>query len=84
LWISADPGCGKSVLTKSLVDEVFALSKSNVSIVYFFFKKNDDQNNIATALCAVLHQLFSLQPQLLQHALPSWEKNREKIQYELK
>jgi ankyrin repeat protein len=57
-------------------------SDSNVSIVYFFFKKNDEQNNLATALCAVLHQLFSLQPQLLQHALPFWERNKEKLQYE--
>ncbi|KAF3389720.1 putative ankyrin repeat protein L25 [Talaromyces pinophilus] len=83
LWISADPGCGKSVLTKALIDEEFALSNSNISVVYFYFKDNDEQNNFATALCAVLHQLFSLHPQLLQHALPSWEKNQEKIQYEM-
>ncbi|KUL83288.1 hypothetical protein ZTR_09137 [Talaromyces verruculosus] len=83
LWISADPGCGKSVLTKSLIDEVFIASDSNVSIVYFFFKDNDEQNNLAIALCAVLHQLFSLQPQLLRHALPFWERNKEKIQYEV-
>ncbi|EED11950.1 ankyrin repeat-containing protein, putative [Talaromyces stipitatus ATCC 10500] len=83
LWISADPGCGKSVLAKSLIDEVFALSDLNVLIVYFFFKDNDEQNNLATALCAVLHQLFSLQPQLLRHALPFWERSKEKIQYEV-
>ncbi|PCG88332.1 Hypothetical protein PENO1_110850 [Penicillium occitanis (nom. inval.)] len=83
LWISADPGCGKSVLAKALIDEEFALSNSNISVVYFYFKDNDEQNNFATALCAVLHQLFSLHPQLLQHALPSWEKNQEKIQYEV-
>ncbi|EED23383.1 conserved hypothetical protein [Talaromyces stipitatus ATCC 10500] len=65
LWISADPGCGKSVLAKSLIDGVFPASDSNISIMYFFFKDNDEQNNLATALCAVLHQLFSLQPQLL-------------------
>ncbi|KAE8553643.1 hypothetical protein EYB25_005025 [Talaromyces marneffei] len=83
LWISADPGCGKSVLAKSLIDDVFAASDSNTSIVYFFFKDNDEQNNLATAFCAVLHQLFSLQPQLLRHALPFWERNKEKIQYEV-
>jgi ankyrin repeat protein len=83
LWISADPGCGKSVLAKSLIDGVFATSDSNISIVYFFFKDNDEQNNLATALCAVLHQLFSLQPQLLRYALPFWERNKEKIQHEV-
>ncbi|EED22542.1 Pfs, NACHT and Ankyrin domain protein, partial [Talaromyces stipitatus ATCC 10500] len=83
LWISADPGCGKSVLAKSLIDSVFGASDPTVSIVYFFFKDNDEQNNLATALCAVLHQLFSWQPQLLRHALPFWERNKEKIQYEV-
>ncbi|EED20813.1 conserved hypothetical protein [Talaromyces stipitatus ATCC 10500] len=82
-WISADPGCGKSVLAKSLIDSVFGASDPTVSIVYFFFKDNDEQNNLATALCAVLHQLFSWQPQLLRHALPFWERNKEKIQYEV-
>jgi ankyrin repeat protein len=83
LWISADPGCGKSVLAKSLIDGVFAASDSNVSILYFFFKDNDEQNNLAIALCAVLHQLFSLQPRLLRHALPFWERTKEKIQHEV-
>ncbi|KUL81795.1 hypothetical protein ZTR_09346 [Talaromyces verruculosus] len=83
LWISADPGCGKSVLAKSLIDEVFQASDSTVSIVYFFFKDNDEQSNLATSLCAVLHQLFSLQPQLLRLALPYWERNKEKIQNEV-
>jgi hypothetical protein len=82
LWISADPGCGTSVLAKSLIDEVFMASDSNVSIVYFFFKDNDKQNDLDTALRAVLHQLFSLQPQLLRHALPFWERNKENLHYE--
>ncbi|EED13122.1 hypothetical protein TSTA_056210 [Talaromyces stipitatus ATCC 10500] len=63
LWISADPGCRKSVLAKSLIDEVFAAADLTVFIVYLFFEDNDEQNSIATALCVVLHQLFSLQPQ---------------------
>jgi hypothetical protein len=79
LWISADPGCGKSVLAKSLIDEVFHTSTPTVSICYFFFKDNNEQNSLATALCAILHQLFRLQPHLLRYALPFWEKNQEKI-----
>jgi hypothetical protein len=82
LWISADPGCGKSVLAKSLIDDDFEASSSTVSICYFFFKDNNEQNNLATALCAILHQLFSQQPNLLRHALPSWERNGNKLQQE--
>jgi hypothetical protein len=83
LWISADPGCGKSVLAKSLIDDVFRTFDRNISIVYFFFKNNEQQNDLATALCAMLHQLFSLQPQMLRHALPFWERNKDKIQHEV-
>src|SRR5690348_12943644 len=56
LWISADPGCGKSVLAKSLIDNEFQNTDSH-TVCYFFFKDNDEQDNIATALCALLHQL---------------------------
>lgn len=86
LWISADPGCGKSVLAKSLVDEIFKTSNTpakSMSICYFFFKDNHEQNNLSVALCAILHQLFSQQPQLLKHALPSWEKNQNRLQQEI-
>ena len=54
LWISADPGCGKSVLAKSLVDDEL-LSSGTHSTCYFFFKDNDEQDGIATALCAILY-----------------------------
>ncbi|CEJ93014.1 hypothetical protein VHEMI08634 [[Torrubiella] hemipterigena] len=81
LWISADPGCGKSVLAKSLIDKDLKTSAS-LKVCYFFFKDNNKQHKLTTALCAVLHQLFSQQPNLLSHALPSWEQNKEKIQQE--
>jgi hypothetical protein len=57
LWISADPGCGKSVLSKSLIDNELQASETD-AICYFFFKDNEEQNSIATALCAILHRLL--------------------------
>lgn len=83
LWLSADPGCGKSVLAKSIIDDYLQASSSAIIICYFFFKDNDEQNTLATALCAILHQLFSQRPNLLYHALPSWEKNGERIRQEV-
>jgi NACHT domain/Ankyrin repeats (3 copies) len=82
LWISADPGCGKSVLVRSLIDH--ELQNTNTStICYFFFKDNKEQDSLATALCALLHQLFSARPQLLQYAMTSWEKSNQKLQSEV-
>lgn len=82
LWISADPGCGKSVLARSLVDHDLSDGTQPI-ICYFFFKDNELQDNLATALCAVLHQLFAEQPDLIRHALSTWQKNGDKLQREL-
>ncbi|KAG9852947.1 purine and uridine phosphorylase, partial [Aureobasidium melanogenum] len=82
LWISADPGCGKSVLSKSLVDENLVSDVVGNTICYFFFKDNDEQNSLATCLCALLHQLFQRQPHLLQHAIAAWHSDGSKLQQE--
>ena len=64
LWVSADPGCGKSVLAKYLVDSVLASTESRTTC-YFFFKDDfEDQRSIVCALCCILRQLF-LQKRIL-------------------
>ncbi|MCJ1312727.1 hypothetical protein MMC25_006403 [Agyrium rufum] len=73
LFVSADPGCGKSVLAKYLIDhELPRLTKS--TICYFFFK-DQIQNSLSQALCALLHQLFCAKPFLVSYALPEYRKN---------
>lgn len=67
LLVSADPGCGKSVLAKYLIDQVLPRRPNEVSICYFFFK-DQDQNTVRQALCALLFQLFCHKPFLLRHA----------------
>lgn len=85
LWISADPGCGKSVLARSLVDRDLRIDSpaSAYSICYFFFKDNDVQNRLSTALCAILHQLFAQKPSLIQHAIPAWRQAGDRIKTEV-
>jgi Cdc6-like AAA superfamily ATPase len=62
--VSADPGCGKSVLTKYLADKVLPSTTSRRTC-YFFFKEDfEDQRSSATALCSKLHQLFDQDPAL--------------------
>ncbi|PGH01089.1 hypothetical protein GX51_05404, partial [Blastomyces parvus] len=71
LLVTADPGCGKSVLAKYLIDcELPGLA----TICYFFFK-DQDQNTVRQALCALLHQLISQKPSLIQHAMKLFDKN---------
>ena len=58
LWVTADPGCGKSVLARYLIDVV--LLSRNRRICYFFFKDDfDDQKTAASAGCAMLYQVLT-------------------------
>ncbi|KAF2968399.1 hypothetical protein GQX73_g5137 [Xylaria multiplex] len=65
LWVSADPGCGKSVLAKYLADDF--LSGTNRRITCYFFFKDDfeDQRLPASALCCILRQVFIQRPALM-------------------
>ncbi|GES64091.1 sex-determining protein fem-1 [Aspergillus terreus] len=66
LWVSADPGCGKSVLTRHLVDEALVTAAGERTICYFFFKDEfEDQQSSTSAIASVLRQLFLAKPHLL-------------------
>ncbi|KAL1591697.1 hypothetical protein SLS60_011696 [Paraconiothyrium brasiliense] len=73
LWVSAGPGCGKSVLSRTLIDEGHLSTRVTTSTVcYFFFKDGETGRMESTdALCAILHQLFShdLTNHLISYAL---------------
>ncbi|KAH6716446.1 hypothetical protein BKA61DRAFT_548460, partial [Leptodontidium sp. MPI-SDFR-AT-0119] len=68
LYVTADPGCGKSVLSRYLIDRV--LPDDGRTVCYFFFKDDfEDQKSSISALCTLLHQLFDLNPRLLTDAI---------------
>lgn len=75
LLVTADPGCGKSVLAKYLIDD--GLPRT-ATICYFFFKAQD-QNTVRQALCALLHQLFHHKPSLIKHVMPLYRRHRQDL-----
>jgi ankyrin repeat protein len=81
LWVSADPGCGKSVLAKYLVDQEKTLEATESrAVCYFFFKDdNEDQTSVTTAFSALLHQLFSQRESLIQHAMKDYKAEGSKL-----
>ena len=81
LWVTADPGCGKSVLSKFLVNNyIDNAAIGTTSICYFFFRDGSEKNQDGTnALCALLHQLFYQKRALIRHALPAFNHNRTKL-----
>ncbi|KAJ5372585.1 hypothetical protein N7517_004591 [Penicillium concentricum] len=75
LWLSAGPGCGKSILSRSLIDERrLSLNVTTSTVCHFFFKDGyEDRMYGVNALCAVLHQLFTRDSSgtLIKLALPA-------------
>ncbi|KAK4225762.1 ankyrin repeat domain-containing protein 50 [Podospora fimiseda] len=80
LWVSADPGCGKSVLARYLVDDVLPTAASRTTC-YFFFKPDfEDQRNATTAISCLLHQLFKQRPVLFsEQARGMLQAERERL-----
>ncbi|KAH6855721.1 hypothetical protein B0I37DRAFT_365570 [Chaetomium sp. MPI-CAGE-AT-0009] len=60
LWISGDPGCGKSVLASFLVDRFSKMSQTaNFNICYFFCKSDNlEQSGGLNAVQALIHLLL--------------------------
>ncbi|KAL8351982.1 hypothetical protein RB601_002347 [Gaeumannomyces tritici] len=75
LLVSADPGCGKSVLARYLIDSRFGFKLPKDAVVCYFFFKDQDQNTIELALCALIHQLLCLRPALMHHALSRYKQD---------
>ncbi|KIH90029.1 hypothetical protein SPBR_00342 [Sporothrix brasiliensis 5110] len=61
-----DPGAGKSVLARHLVDTILPRELASSLICYFFFKDEDDGKRSAkSALRCMLHQVFEQRQELL-------------------
>ncbi|KAL6251161.1 hypothetical protein RBB50_001369 [Rhinocladiella similis] len=80
LWVSADPGCGKSVLAKYLVDEVLPTTPSRTTCYFFFKDDSTDQRTLESSLCCVLRQMFIQRPELLsEEILDRFEEDGEQL-----
>lgn len=73
LLVSGNPGCGKSVLAKYLIDH--ELDRTSQTICYFFFK-DQVQDTLQQAFCALIHQILVPKPSLVRHAFQFWSQSR--------
>ncbi|KAJ5109841.1 hypothetical protein N7532_002486 [Penicillium argentinense] len=70
LLVSADPGCGKSVLSRCLIDEVLQKPAAKRTVCYFFFKDDSlEQKSSANAISCILRQLLMAQSQLFTDSI---------------
>ena len=78
LWVTADPGCGKSVLSRSLIDHELQSGPSRTTC-YFFFKDIGEQRSATNAICALLHQLCTQNQSVLQQVVDVYQSNGNQL-----
>lgn len=80
LWISADAGCGKSVLCRKILEDDLPKRAPQTRVIYFFFKDtSSDQRSARLCLLALLHQLICTTPSLVEHAMPLYQARKRGI-----
>ena len=88
LWVTGDPGCGKSVLSSFLVEKLGETAKKaeKQTTVCFFFLKDDsnDQKDASSALCSILHQIYMIEPRLISNCMHDFRTKGRKFISELR
>ncbi|KAK6358719.1 hypothetical protein TWF730_008042 [Orbilia blumenaviensis] len=78
LWISGDPGKGKTMLLCGIIDELESSSTSTFYLSYFFCQATDPRINSATAvLRGLIYLLIHQQPTLLSHLQKRYRQTGE-------
>ncbi|KAL3605225.1 hypothetical protein FPOAC2_00167 [Fusarium poae] len=70
LWMSADPGAGKTTTLTAMIDELQQSSGNGASpdVLFFFFDdKVENQSSATAAVLSLIGQLLKKQPELFQH-----------------
>ncbi|PWW77426.1 hypothetical protein C7212DRAFT_356879 [Tuber magnatum] len=81
-WLSADLGCGKSVIVSFLV--TLLKNQTNATVCYLFFKDDSEEQKSATfALSAILHQLFEQKNALCRYAEDEFRARGKKLTEEV-
>ena len=83
LWLTADPGCGKSILSKCLIDrraELLSIGSSPPLVCYFFFRADDEElSNAAVAVRALLHQVMVQKPHLYRYVAQDFDEKGDRF-----
>lgn len=71
LWLSGNPGCGKTVISAFLLDCLEERAKTtNAKVAYFFCDdKQEKQKSAQSLLRGLIHQLVVTTPSLIKHAM---------------
>ena len=71
IWLHGIPGCGKTILSSTILEDVLQCSKDDLAkaVTYFFFDFNDPQKQdpemmVRSLICQLSHQCIQIPPAL--------------------
>ena len=83
IWVSGPPGCGKTMISSFLVDDLRSKRPSSTVCFYFSDDKDVEHNTAEALLRGILYQLLDAKRFLVKHALRYFEKAGERALKEL-
>ncbi|KAF3317983.1 hypothetical protein TWF173_009804 [Orbilia oligospora] len=72
LWVTANPGCGKTVTAKEAVKRLDKPEDGSRAFYFFFKTGNMNQTEWRHAICSLLHQLIFRENKLSRTILPEY------------
>jgi hypothetical protein len=63
LWLHGIPGCGKTVLSSTIVEHLSEITKPDQALLYFYFDFNEaNKQTLENMLRSLINQLYQRQP----------------------
>jgi hypothetical protein len=86
LWLHGIPGCGKTVLSSTIVEHLSSVTTPDQVLLYFYFDFNDgDKRTLENMLRSLINQLYQEQPNtrdLLHQVWKSATKDNQQVSKE--
>ncbi|KAH0006078.1 Pfs, NACHT and ankyrin domain protein, partial [Aureobasidium melanogenum] len=81
LWLYGIPGCGKTVLSSTIIEHLKANIEPDHALLYFYFKFNDSsKQTFESLLRSLVNQLYRTQPDTRSFVDQLWKAHHENNQ----
>jgi hypothetical protein len=77
LWLHGIPGCGKTVLSSTIIEQLDSTITTGRILLYFYFAFNDtNKQTLENMLRSLVHQLYQGLPETREPLEQLWESTR--------
>lgn len=79
LWISGNPGCGKSVLSRFLIDQISSEAEHETLAFFYFDDKTHNRKTAIDMIRVLLTQILQQMPAAFRHILQDYKQQPESL-----